>query len=68
MKMSDASVEFFDEDLICMHCEEITRGLVYEHSAMITCDMCGEAMFDARGIVGGSSVVIFELEEEETRH
>lgn len=65
--MSDNNVEFFDEDLICMHCEETTRGLVYEHSAMITCDMCGQPMFDARGLEGGH-VVILSLEEEETRH
>ena len=61
------NVEFFDEDLICMHCNQVTRVLVYEHSAKITCDMCGEALFDATGLDGGH-VVILNLEEEDTRH
>jgi ribosomal protein S27E len=65
--MSSLIVEFFDEDLYCMHCGEITRGIVVEHSAMIRCDQCGDPLFDARGLDGGH-VVILELEKEETRH
>jgi len=56
-------VEFFEEDVICHHCEELTRGIVEQHSAQIICSVCADVIFDARGI-GGGSVFMLTLEDE----
>jgi len=58
-----ALVEFFGDDITCLHCKQVTRGFVYEHSGMIICSECDEALFDASDMDGGT-VVILQLEDE----
>jgi len=58
-------IEFFKSSVICHHCGADTNGLVWEHSARIDCDDCGEALFDA-GEMDGGTVIILELDENGT--
>ena len=55
------SVSFFEYVVNCLHCGEGIFGEVVQRSGTITCEECGEIIFDARDT--GGTVVILELED-----
>ena len=55
-------VFFFDTHVRCLHCNESTQGVVWAQSARIDCDQCGEPLFDATEMDGGT-LVILELDD-----
>lgn len=60
-------VEFFAEDVTCLHCNEPTRGLIYEHSGEIVCCNCNKSILDASDVDGGT-VVILQLDDDGMMH
>ena len=60
--MTDA-VEFFLDDITCLHCNSATKGIVFERTGQILCTECDEAIFDAADVDGGT-VVILQLDDE----
>jgi len=58
------SCRFFPEPVTCQHCEEETRGVVYDSSACVLCTECGEALLIvAPKHYKGSTVVTFTPED-----
>ena len=57
------AARFFPEDVVCAHCEQETRGLVYDSSTCVICSECGAALLVvAPGDFQGFTVVTFESE------
>ena len=58
------SCRFFPEDVICGHCDEETRGAVYDSTACVLCTECGEALLIvAPESYQGFTVVTFTPED-----
>jgi len=58
----DDVVFFFPRSVICQHCEADTFGLVFEHSGIVSCTECEEALLDCHDTDGGT-IIMLELED-----
>ena len=53
-------VRFFRDYVECAHCEQQTRGRVYEESQQITCSVCGGVLLE----IDDEPHIILTLEED----
>lgn len=54
-------VRFFRDYVECAHCEQLTRGRVFEETQMITCSVCDGVLLE----IEDKPMIFLSLEDED---